>query len=194
MLRGTFTSPLSRKMAYSSSSARSGECIIVPRQVLEGLLTALHIQLSHPSCHQLKAVSKRYLYAPDMDKAIDRVTQACRHCTALCQTPKVRMEQSSCPPPNAVGVSFTADVIKHSRALVLVLQECVTSFPATTLLEDEHHHSTQRSYPPLYPNASARRTDSRHTYWPRPRIKGTQRWSIPETPQNHHRDRQCKES
>ena len=32
------------------------ECIIVPRQALDGLLTALHIQLGHPSCHQLKMV------------------------------------------------------------------------------------------------------------------------------------------
>ena len=37
--------------------APSRECIIIPRQVLQGLLTALHIQLSHPSCHQLKAVT-----------------------------------------------------------------------------------------------------------------------------------------
>ena len=29
------------------------ECIIVPRQALDGLLTAFHIQLGHPSCHQL---------------------------------------------------------------------------------------------------------------------------------------------
>ena len=31
----------------------SRECIIVPQQVLDGLLTALHIQLNHPSSHQL---------------------------------------------------------------------------------------------------------------------------------------------
>ena len=48
----------------------SRECIIVPRQVLERLLTALHIQLRHPSSHQLKAVTKRYLYALDMDKTM----------------------------------------------------------------------------------------------------------------------------
>ena len=35
----------------------SRECIIVPRQALDGLLTALHIQRSHPSCHQLKWLS-----------------------------------------------------------------------------------------------------------------------------------------
>ena len=119
--------------------APTRECIIVPRQVLEGLLTALHIQLGHPSSHQLKAVTKRYLYALDIDKAIDCVTQACHQCAALHQTPKMREEQSSSPPPDTIGISFAADVIKHSRQLILVVRECVTSFTATTLLEDERH-------------------------------------------------------
>ena len=51
------------------SSAR--DCIIVPRMVLDGLVTALHIQLDHPSCYQLKQVMHSYLYALDLDKAID---------------------------------------------------------------------------------------------------------------------------
>ena len=121
--------------------APTRECIVVPQQVLEGLLTALHIQLGHPSSHQLKAVTACYLYALDIDKAIDRVTQACHQRAALHQTPKMREEQSSSPPPDVVGVSFAADVIKRSRQLVLVLREYVTSFTATTLLEDERHNT-----------------------------------------------------
>ena len=110
------------------------------RQVLEGFLTALPIQLSHPFSNQLKAVTKRYMYALDINKAIDQVTKACHQCAALRKTPKVREERSTSLPPDAVGVSFAADVIKPSRQLVLVLRECVTSFTATTLLEDERHH------------------------------------------------------
>ena len=33
------------------------ECIVVPRQVLEGLLTALHLKLDHPTKHQFKLVA-----------------------------------------------------------------------------------------------------------------------------------------
>ena len=105
--------------------------------LLEGLLTAFHIQLNLPSSNQLKAVKKRYLYALDIDKAIDCVTQACHQCAALRQTPKAREEQTTSLPPEAVGVSFAADDIKRSRQLTLVLRKCVTSFTATTLLEDE---------------------------------------------------------
>lgn len=114
----------------------SRECIVVLQQVLDGLLTALHIQLCHPSSRQLKDVTKRYLYALDMYKAIDRMIQACHHCASLRPTSKVCVEQSSCPPPDTVGVSFATDIIKRSRQLVLVLQESITSLTATTLLED----------------------------------------------------------
>ena len=121
--------------------APSRECIIVPRQVLDGLLTASHIQLSHPSSHQLKLVTKRYLFALDMDKAIDCVSKSCTCCSALSQTPQARIEQSSCEPPVAVGVSFAADVLKRSRQLIMVLRECVTSYTSTLILEDERHHT-----------------------------------------------------
>ena len=71
--------------------------LVVPQQVLTRLLTALHIQLGHPSSRRLKAVTKRYLYALDLDKAIDHITQACQHCASLRPTPTARVEQSSCP-------------------------------------------------------------------------------------------------
>ena len=124
--------PLART-AYSLnvmnlSIAPTCECIVVPRQVLEGLLSALHIQLSHPSSNQIKAVTKRSLYSLDIGKAINRVTQACHQCAALRQSQKAREEQSTSLPPEAVGVSFAADVIKRSWQLILVLRECVTPF------------------------------------------------------------------
>ena len=94
------------------------ECIVIPRQLLTGLLTASHIQLSHPSSNQFKAVTKRYLYALDIGKANDRVTKACHQCAALRQTPKARKGQSTSLPPEAIGVSFAADIIKQSRQLI----------------------------------------------------------------------------
>ena len=113
----------------------------MPRQILDGLLTALHIQLSHPSSHQLKQVAKRHLFALDLDKAIDHVTQGCHCCTALRQAPRLRVDQTSCPPPDTVGISFAADVLKRSRQLVLVVRECVTAFTSTALIDNEQHQT-----------------------------------------------------
>ena len=88
------------------------ECIIVPRQALDGLLTALHIQFGHPSCHQLKMVVKRYLFALDLDKAVSRVSEGCHSCAAIRNSPSSRIHKSTSPPPEAIGQSFAADVMK----------------------------------------------------------------------------------
>ena len=82
------------------------------------------------------------------------MSKVCQQCAALRKTPKVREEQSTSLPPDAVGVSFAADVIKPSRQLVLVLRECVTSFTATTLLEDERHHALRDAIIRLCPQLS----------------------------------------
>ena len=97
----------------------SRECIIVRREALDGLLTALHIQLSHPSCHQLKMVVKRYLFALDLDKAVSRVSDGCHSCAAIRSSPTTRIEQSTSSPPDAIGQSFDADVMKRSRQAYL---------------------------------------------------------------------------
>ena len=51
------------------------ELIIVPRQVVDGLLSALHIQLAHPSRNQLHLSVQRAFDALDMEKALTRVTE-----------------------------------------------------------------------------------------------------------------------
>ena len=62
-------------------------------------------------------------------------------CAALRQTPIARIEQSTAPPPEAVGQYFAADLIKCSRQLILVLRETVTSFTSSLLVEDERHQT-----------------------------------------------------
>ena len=123
----------------------SRECIVVPRQALDGLLTALHIQLSHPPCHQLKMVVKRYLNALDLDKAVSRVSDGCHSCAAIRSSPTARIDQSTSSPPDAIGRSFAADVIKRSRQLIFVLRETVTSYTSSVSLEDERHQTLRNA-------------------------------------------------
>ena len=75
-----------------------------------------------------------------MDKTIDRMTKGCYQCTALQQMPSARMEQSSSSPPETVGTTFAADVIKRSKQLIFVVRECVTSLTATTIIDNERQN------------------------------------------------------
>ena len=119
----------------SLSPAR--ELIIVPRQVIDGLLSALHIQLAHPSHNQLRLSVQQAFYALDMEKALTRVTEACHLCSSLKYIPPSLQEQSTENPPEKPGISFAADVMKLARQLILVLRETVTSYTRTCFLDDE---------------------------------------------------------
>lgn len=125
--------------------AATRECIIVPRLVLDGLLTALHLKLSHPTKYQLKAVINRYFYALDLDQAIQRTTDACHHCAALLTSPKHKVEQSSEDPPDALGVTFAADVIRRARQMIFILRECVTSYTVACFITSETQASLREA-------------------------------------------------
>lgn len=117
------------------------EMIIVPRMALDGLLTALHIKLDHPSRHQLELVFRRNFYALDMTKAMDRISESCHVCASLKKVPNSLIEHSSEDPPETVGSTFAADVLKSNRQLILVVRESVTSFTTACIIETEKHTS-----------------------------------------------------
>lgn len=119
----------------------SSELIIVPRSVLDGLVAALHIRLDHPSKNQLLLVMKRHFYALDLTQAVDRMYESCHTCSSLHKFPDKLIEQSSEDPPEAVGMSFAADVLKRNRQLIFVVRETVTSYTAACLIDNEKHET-----------------------------------------------------
>ena len=112
------------------------EPIIVPRQVVSGLLCALHMKFQHPSQHQLKQVFSRYFFAHDLDAHLATLYASCHSCVALRRLPPPLVE-SSTSHPSAVGVSYAADVMHHARQLILVVRETVTSHTLTCFVSDE---------------------------------------------------------
>ena len=125
------------------------ECIVIPREVLHVSLTSLHIQLQHPSKHQLKLVVRRFSYAFDIEKAIDDITHNCHQCGALQKIPQTLVEQSTSDPPEVEGISFACDVIKGEKQLILVFRECVTSYTAAPIIENERHETLRDALIPL---------------------------------------------
>lgn len=122
---------------YSDPLQPPRECIIIPRQIIDGVVTALHLKLNHPSTHQLKKVLHRYFYALDFDKIIEKISSSCHQCLALKQTPTVRVEQSSSEPPEVIGIAYAADVMRRERQAILVVRECVSSYTQACHIEDE---------------------------------------------------------
>ena len=117
--------------------ASSTNPIVVPRTVLDGLVTALHIKLDHPTKHQLQLVMKRNFFALDLAKSIDHVSETCHKCAALRSFPQPLTQHSTEDPPEEVGISLAADVLKCCKQLILVLRETTTSFTVASIVADE---------------------------------------------------------
>lgn len=115
---------------------QSSERIVIPRGASEGLLTALHLQLSHPSKHQLKVVFSRAFYALDMDSIVTKIVDRCYTCAALKNIP-AQFHNQSTTAPSKVGSTFSADVMKDSGQCILLLRESISSFTDATLIHDE---------------------------------------------------------
>ena len=115
------------------------ELIVVPRSVLDGLVTAIHIKLDHPSKHQLLMVLKRKFFALDLSQSVERTTNGCHTCASLKSFPDSLVKQTSEDAPEAVGISFAADVLRRCRQYILLLRETSTSFTSACLIDNERH-------------------------------------------------------
>ena len=121
---------------HSEPFRPSTERIVIPRSVAEGLLTALHIQLCHPSKHQLKLVFTRAFFALDMDSMVSRVVDGCHTCAALKNVPSKYHEQSTTV-PDKIASSFSADVLRGNSQFILLLRESISSFTDAMIIADE---------------------------------------------------------
>ena len=115
----------------------SSDQIVVPQDVLDGILTALHLKLKHPTGHQLSKVFARYFFALNLDKKVSEVTKSCHHCSSIKEVPSSLIEQSTSEPPSTVGSEYSADVMKRCRQKIFVLRETTTSFTLAEHIEDE---------------------------------------------------------
>ena len=119
----------------------SRERVVVPRELCDGLLTALHLKLEHPTKHQLKLAFERFFFALDLDKHLHRVSdqsdQPVSDQPALCRLPENSSSQTTSDPPPALGLSYALDVLNRAHQCILVVRECVSSYTMTCLVPNE---------------------------------------------------------
>ena len=111
--------------------------IVVPKDILHGLITALHLFFSHPSAHQLQQLFKRYFYGIRSDDMIKSICSECHQCKSLIKVPREILTQSSSPPPVAPGQQFAADVIKRNKQCIFTVRDVHTSFTNAEIINSE---------------------------------------------------------
>ena len=111
--------------------------IVVPKDILPGVLHALHLYFSHCTESQLLKLFHRQFYCIGSDPMIKSVTDSCNQCTSLKKIPKELFEQSSTASPTTIGQKFSADVIKRKGQCIFSLRDVHSSYTTATIVPDE---------------------------------------------------------
>ena len=113
------------------------EAIVVPVQILPGLVTALHIKFDHPTANELLTILQRSFYGINMSKVVTEVTDNCHPCVSLSKVPKSLTINSTSDPPASFGGQFACDVIRRERQKILLIREYVSAYTFATLIPSE---------------------------------------------------------
>ena len=64
---------------------------------------------------------------------------SCHQCASLKKIPHTMIDQTSSDPPAVVGVSFSCDILKREKQIIMVVREYITSFTTASIIKDESH-------------------------------------------------------
>ena len=120
------------------------ELIVVPLDILHGLVTSLHLSLNHPTMHQLTNVFNRCYYSLKVAECISSVTKACSQCQALQTIPAELHAQTSTKPPTSPLHEFSADVMRRCKQFILVIRDTFSSYTSASLMTDEQHGTLRK--------------------------------------------------
>ena len=113
------------------------QLVIIPREILPGILHALHLFFTHCTDTQLSKLFNRYFYAIGSDVVIKTVVGNCHQCASLKKVPKEMFVQSSSTSPSTIGEQFAADVIKRNTQAIFALRDIHSAFTTASVIPDE---------------------------------------------------------
>ena len=115
--------------------------VVIPRDISTGLMTAIHLQLDHPSIYQLTQVFARSFFCLDMNTVAKKVVEGCHTCAALKKIPSTYHEQSTSEPAEIMGAKFAIDILRRYGQFILFIREDISSFTDGILVENEQANS-----------------------------------------------------
>ena len=113
------------------------ELIVVPKDILPGILHALHLYFSHCTETQLIQLFNRHFYCVGSEPIIKLVTENCHQCASMKKVPAELFEQTSITRPTTIGQHFSADVIKRKGQAIFSLRDIHSAYTTATIVPDE---------------------------------------------------------
>ena len=111
--------------------------IVIPEDISRGLLQGLHLNLNHPSQFQLmKAIDTRF-FLLDREQKIREIWDNCFLCQSVAKIPKEIHIFTANQMPEHPGTSFTVDILRMFKKIIMVSTENFSGFLTTTFLASE---------------------------------------------------------
>ena len=120
----------------------------MPKHLLSGLLTSLHLQLNHASAYQLQKVFARSYFCQGAVKCVATVVGNCHVCQSLKVVPRELHKQSSSDFPVTPTRSYAVDVIRRHGQKIFVLTDTFSTFVNASLISDETSSTLKNSLIP----------------------------------------------
>ena len=111
--------------------------IVVPVDILPGIINALHLSLKHATKHQLKLLFSRYFFGIKSVDVISQVVDECQLCNSMKAIPAEVFKQSPTKSPSSPGCIFFADVLRRCRQKVCVVRDVHSSYTTASFVPDE---------------------------------------------------------
>ena len=112
------------------------ETILVPSQIIRGLVLALHNKFRCPTRSELTKIMKRYWFSLGLVNVIDEVWQNCPRCQAAKTVPKEIFGQSTVA-TDTLGKNWAGDVIRGDMQFIFCAREKLSSFTVGKVIHSE---------------------------------------------------------
>ena len=111
--------------------------IVIPKDILPGILHALHLHFIHCTELQLQKVFHRHFYCIGSESVIKAVVANCHQCSSLKKIPNELFEQSSTASPTTIGQKFACDVIRRKCQAIFALRDIHSAYTTAVIIPDE---------------------------------------------------------
>ena len=115
--------------------------LVVPEDFTDGLLHGLHLNLNHPSPSQLQLAVDTKFFILNKDKKIREISENCTLCRSVAKIPLEIHSFEANKMPDHPGFSFTTDVVRIYKKVILIAVENFSGFITTTFLPNEKSDS-----------------------------------------------------
>ena len=120
----------------NDSFGNISETILVPSQIMKGLVFALHNKLHCPSKLEMNKIIKRYWFSLGLPSIIEDVWSNCPRCQAAKSVPKEIFEQSTLK-TDKFASNWSADVIRGDRQFIFCAREKLSSYTVAVIVLSE---------------------------------------------------------